>query len=441
MWYALPDGILRHRTLLDQFGVRCPAGYILGRLHPNGTVDAIRSNLRVQDGEVIVLVFFIPPPIDLSSSSDDDDDGGSGRPESGGHDDTEDTTVGNADTASEDTSSGCHGRPSSQAAGNGNPLDACAGDRVSVAVEMCGLCHCQEALAESSLVRTSFLRFLNLGVSILGRGLQNLLLLSISGCISAVCCACRVGTASMARLCYCLLLVRGSWAMQTQDANAKVGPEASRHPRPIPTPCRALQAGLMPRPCGEHKVRPPIGVKHSQPTRGLPREGDLAPAPRDLAIAKRPIAFWKRGFAINPHPTAAEAILGSDIDAELAFGDVKLGFTARHLHALFRPQFPTLSIAECLAALPQDRQYALVRLVRGYGDDLPDGLVCYTDGSFFPAQPRCRNPPRDGLAFSSTKPARRVTFSPASFRPGVPGPMRKCPPLKRNVARSRSRYG
>ena len=101
VWYALPDGILRHRTLLDQFGVRCPAGYVLGRLHPNGTVDAIRSNLRMQDGEVIVLVFFVPPPIDLSSSSDDDDDGGSERPESGGHDDTEDTTVGNADSASE----------------------------------------------------------------------------------------------------------------------------------------------------------------------------------------------------------------------------------------------------------------------------------------------------------------------------------------------------
>ena len=250
---------------------------------------------------------------------------------------------------------------------------------------MCGLGHCQEALAESSLVRTSFLRFLNLGVNFLGRGLQNILLLSVSGVISAVCCACRVGTASLARLCYCLLLVRGSWAMQTQDAHAKVGPEASRHPRPIPTPCRALQSGLMPRPCGEHKVRPPTGVKHSQPTRGLPREGDLAPASRNLVVAKRPIAFWKRGFATNPHPTAAEAILGSDIDAELAFGDVKLGFTARHLHALFRPQFRTLSIAECLAALPQDRQYALVRLVRGYGDDLPDGLVCYTDGSFFPA--------------------------------------------------------
>ena len=384
-WYALPDGILRHRTLLDQFGVRCPAGYMLGRMHPNGTVDAIRSNLRVQDGEVIVLVFFIPPPIDLSSSSDDDDDVGSGRPEPGDPDETEDTTVGSADTASEDTSSGCHGRPNSQAAGNGNPAAACADDRVSVAVEMCGLCHCQEALAESRLVRTSFLRFLNLGVRALGRGLQNLLLLSISGCISAVCFACRFGTASMARMCYCLLLVRGSWAMQTQDVNAKVSPEACRHPRPIPTPCRALQEGLMPRPYVEHQVRSHIGVKHPQPARGLPREGGLAPAPRDLAVAKRPIAFWKREFSINPHPTAAETILGSDIDAELAFGDVKLGFTARHLHALFRPQFRTLSIAECLAVLPQDRQHALLRLVRGYGDDLPDGLVCYTDGSFFPA--------------------------------------------------------
>ena len=245
-WYALPDGILRHRTLLDQFGVRCPAGYMLGRMHPNGTVDAIRSNLRVQDGEVIVLVFFIPPPIDLSSSSDDDDDGGSGRPEPGDPDETEDTTVGSADTASEDTSSGCHGRPNSQAAGNGNPAAACADDRVSVAVEMCGLCHCQEALAESRLVRTSFLRFLNLGVRALGRGLQNLLLLSISGCISAVCFACRFGTASMARMCYCLLLVRGSWAMQTQECECQSQPRSLQAPSPnshsVPGAARRLDA-------------------------------------------------------------------------------------------------------------------------------------------------------------------------------------------------------
>ena len=245
-WYALPDGILRHRTLLDQFGVRCPAGYLLGRMHPNGTVDAIRSNLRVQDGEVIVLVFFLPPPIDLSSSSDDDDDGGSGRPEPGDPDDTEDTTVGDVDTASEDTSSGSHGRPNSQATGNGNPATACANDRVSIVVETCGLCHCQEALAESRLVRTPFLRFLHLGVGALGRGLQNILLLSISGCTSAVCLACRFGTASMARMCYCLLLMRGCWAMPTQDATAKASLEVCRRPRPIPTPCRALQEGLMP---------------------------------------------------------------------------------------------------------------------------------------------------------------------------------------------------
>ena len=79
-WYALPDGILHHDRVASRFGPRCPEGYSLGRLMPDGSIRLLQEPISVHDGEVVCLTFFIPPPENLSSSeysSDESDNGGS----------------------------------------------------------------------------------------------------------------------------------------------------------------------------------------------------------------------------------------------------------------------------------------------------------------------------------------------------------------------------
>ena len=81
----------------------------------------------------------------------------------------------------------------------------------------------------------------------------------------------------------------------------------------------------------------------------------------------------------------AEQVLGADLDRPLKYGDTPLGFTPRHLHSLFRPAFRCLSAQDCVGVLSEDKLSRFRSLVADEGQSLPEGLVCFTDGSFIPA--------------------------------------------------------
>ncbi|CAE7817460.1 unnamed protein product [Symbiodinium sp. CCMP2592] len=101
--------------------------------------------------------------------------------------------------------------------------------------------------------------------------------------------------------------------------------------------------------------------------------------------SRLPLVHWKRGLRPHGSVHATCDIFGADYDRRLAFGDVPLPFTPRQLHQLFRPDFCTLSIADCLDALQPSQRHILRRLVDQPEDSLPWDLVCYTDGSFVPS--------------------------------------------------------
>ena len=178
-WYALPDGILHHDRVASRFGPRCPEGYSLGRLMPDGSIRLLQEPISVHDGEVVCLTFFIPPPENLSSSeysSDESDNGGSDhegneferRSSNTGDPDPEESSVvtassalsrgGDAGTGGSRTA-GCSETQHAPACGQSIATNICWG-WLGVEVDLCRTLSCADALVESSGCDTSILRLL-----------------------------------------------------------------------------------------------------------------------------------------------------------------------------------------------------------------------------------------------------------------------------------------
>ena len=160
--------------------------------------------------------------------------------------------------------------------------------------------------------------------------------------------------------------------------------------RPIPTPCRARIPAFLPE--SRSGVRSLTGswgsssgpsqgsVTLSQGQRNVLRLESLL-EPHSISPS---LVSWPKRFSPTAFSDQAERVLGSAIDQPLAFGTTPLGFTPRQLHALFRPTFATCSLGETLSAVSEPMRSELRPILQRDGADLPDGVVCYTDGSFSP---------------------------------------------------------
>ncbi|CAE7291651.1 unnamed protein product [Symbiodinium sp. CCMP2592] len=166
-------------------------------------------------------------------------------------------------------------------------------------------------------------------------------------------------------------------------------------PGPLPTPCRAgSDVNLLGLPRTSDGGRtddtdlspmPEIGNQAEQPVAEPPAL--LPPLPADGSEADVSIAAWPAGLSVAAYPQEAAEVLGADMDQELAFDQVALGFTPRQMHALFRPSFQSASLADLRDGIPPEQvalRAKLSALLSSNGEELPEGLVCYTDGSFTP---------------------------------------------------------
>ena len=165
--------------------------------------------------------------------------------------------------------------------------------------------------------------------------------------------------------------------------------EPSRHPqlggRPIPTPCRAPIVRPVPS-CHHNQATPPVGDS-STPMRThtvlLPGH-PAPPVPRPRGKEDM-IRHWPAGLSLPESRPDVEDVLGADFDKPLSFGDTPLGFTPRQLHLLFRPAFRTISLAQGIKTFPAKAAKALAEFTAVDAQCFPAGKVCYTDGSFIPA--------------------------------------------------------
>ena len=66
----------------------------------------------------------------------------------------------------------------------------------------------------------------------------------------------------------------------------------------------------------------------------------------------------------------------------LSFGSVSIGFNTEQLHALFKPTFACLSLAECAQVLPNPLRKQFIAYAASADPSLPVGPVCFVDGSF-----------------------------------------------------------
>ncbi|CAE7819266.1 unnamed protein product [Symbiodinium microadriaticum] len=84
---------------------------------------------------------------------------------------------------------------------------------------------------------------------------------------------------------------------------------------------------------------------------------------------------------------SGEKVTTFDRTAPLSFGSVPIGFSTEQLHALFKPAFTCLSLAECAQAIPSSLRKQFVSYASGMDPNLPAGPVCFVDGSFRAEQP------------------------------------------------------
>ena len=103
----------------------------------------------------------------------------------------------------------------------------------------------------------------------------------------------------------------------------------------------------------------------------------------DMLVESKPecIASWRKGMHIPALFQQASQVLGANFDKSLSYGSTPLGFTPKQLHELFRPRF-CCSLGECRSRIPAKSGRSFDSLVRSNGDFLPEGVSCFTDGSF-----------------------------------------------------------
>ena len=382
-WYAVPNGILYYSVLYQSLGRFCPAGYAIGRVDAAGRPTALETHTRIHDGEVLRVTFYIPPPADLSCSEEDDDDQPPGAhmldSDASG---TATTASGPAATVVSSAGSGSPGTggQSTQHALSTtslSPVYGCEG----VGSEMWGWRSMHDALDVSHATLTSFLHSCVEQVSYLAsrqaslfRYLAMLFLRAVAFLMAT---SRSLGTFYA---CWAFWFFQGAAAMPLP-----------LQPRGIPTPCRNVCLGRGPAPA-QHS---PESRESAGPVTEGPRCAQQpasrawsSPGPtiaEDSSHRPPPLWQWKRGLKLPSVRFQAEQVLGADLDRPLRYGDTPLGFTLRHLHSLFRPDFRCLSVQDCLGVLGEDKLSRFRSLIVDEGQSLPAGLVCFTDGSFIPA--------------------------------------------------------
>ena len=85
-WRLAPDGLLARSRIQDPIQHRCPPGFVLGWFRPQTRPRPLDADLRVQDGDVIILAFI---PAEIFAPDPAPDDHGGVPPGPSGHDSPE----------------------------------------------------------------------------------------------------------------------------------------------------------------------------------------------------------------------------------------------------------------------------------------------------------------------------------------------------------------
>ena len=349
-WWFCPQGILALEDVARRFGNRCPVGHHVGLITAVGTLVERSTRLQVQDGEHFTVVFTALTdgvaedlgPDDASSrrSSLDTYQSGSspasGPTRGGGR--RHDSTGG--------TLASTRGTPS-----GGSGASAAPGQRALSYASIDSVLEDADTIDNpEEVVRIRVHACKGKPCTRPGRGKHSTFI--ISGVIAQCAVGGEAAPALHERSSMCPRASRGDDRMSLQ--------------RPVPTPCRSPRL--------------------PQPSDGDIRFRDFWPEQfgAEHPVASDRLLFWPSGFRRCAPDSAAATILGPDLDAELAFGDLKLGFSPRDLHALFRPEFRTIPISECVNILQGPARKRLWELAHDDGQGLHPDSVCYTDGSFVP---------------------------------------------------------
>ena len=308
-WWSCSQGTLALSEVQSRFGDRCPQGFCIGLLTVDGFFVDADARIAVQDGEHVTVV-FTEAEGDTADETNDPDDGELRRAGTAqGADDTAQAPGPSTGAGQHHGSTGgTNGWPSGSSPNQGSAL----GDPTS------------NISRRDRSVRT------------------------ISSPPDRRSCAappCRTLAAVVALQSITIGVATRDVVISSKARSCALadGSRASAQ-RPIATPCRG-------------RGMPPSGATNVPPT--VPPFEARSETIASLHPAQRAsISTWPNKFRWSRPDSNAAVVLGPDIDSELAFGDLKLGFSPRDLHDLFHP---------------------------GTGHDLPEGPVCYTDGSFIPA--------------------------------------------------------
>ena len=388
-WTWCSGGWMHLEPLFSRHATRCPAGFRVGIWQGNNFVTDHSTHVHVQDGETLTVVFYpaaTTPPTPPHDGENPDYDPGL---DDGEADDTPShpATGGNGGDTARLHDAGTGGSATAGPA-RGNSAHAYAPDSQSAAHSVPSA-HADPARQPGTCVSRPASHFS------LAAGCGKFLFLLTLGSLPRL--APGVGiTGDADPLC----------TGGMPSAQKLIETPA----RPIPTPCRAPLAVHDAAPPAHPNVSEPQGSSEGPTSRSWrPCEPPCFLQPPSSPFEEETSSLlqtWKAGLQLPEAPVQAQAVLGADLDKPLLYGPTPLGFTPRQLHALFRPHFHTSSVAQCLSSLPSPIAQALAAVTAVSDRAIPEGVTCYTDGSFVPAT--TQQPSRCGWACAFVDKANRT---------------------------------
>ena len=336
--------------LFGRVGFRCPLGFCLGVVNGRTVISDTGHRIVVADGATIEVV-CVPAGRTISQSSYDseDSDPADNVPNDSGSNGSSRFTGGARDTADNRSSTGGTRAPEQQSDVSSRGSERQHGQSVSHPAHRDMQC------------RKTHMKSRRNGIT-LGHS-RNVVIVAAS-----------------------LQIVTATSGDNTRGQNCVSGAPTCTGFRPIPTPCRA-SASFLPRQSSVPGPRGhPVSEVRTQISLGRRPRVTLTLADRIATPEGRGLISWPSGLHLPDRDESAHLVLGHEYDMPLVYGQVSLGFTPRQLHELFRPVFSSLSVREWLARGLGPRRTDLARLAQNSGDSLPNGVTCFTDGSFIPAE-------------------------------------------------------